>query len=195
MASKEELQRLRVRMSHVLASPKCAYIRFVLGPIQIQSFMFNYIAQAILDDAVHLIIGDPDRGQSYDHRNDTIYYDDLGPNDDAIVHESTHAIIDATNPGLGVSVAIGEAAAYLAEAIFAINDDNRFGTILDPHLATVCHMIAVEAVAYNDKNPGGVYQVSPQQILWMQSKMDSTRQSMDTVWVQNGLEQYIKKYG
>jgi hypothetical protein len=57
-------------------------------------------------------------------------------------HESTHALIDATNPGLEVSVGLGEAAAYLAEAILAIND-GRFGTILDPKLEPVMYFPCV----------------------------------------------------
>ena len=68
-----------MRMKHVLASEKCAYIRFVIGPIHIQQFMYNYIAQAIVDDAVHLGIAASGHDQSYDHRDDTIYFDELDP--------------------------------------------------------------------------------------------------------------------
>src|SRR6516162_9848266 len=100
MASEDDKQPLRLRMRHVLASEKCAYIRFVLGPIHIQQFMYNYIAQAILDDVVHLVIGDPSRGQDYDRRNGTIYFYSPDTSHPAIVHEPSHGVIDATNPGL-----------------------------------------------------------------------------------------------
>jgi hypothetical protein len=180
-------------MSHVLASGKCAYSRFVLGPIRLQQFMFNYIAQAILVDAVHLAVGMA-HSPGYDHDTDTIYLDSFDISDDTIVHESTHALVDATHAGMTAPLGLHETTAYLAEAIFAINDD-RFGTIDDPKLMRASHQVAKNVLAFNASNPGETYRVSPQEILTMQVFMEGNKQGLDKVYTMNGLKNYKQKYG
>jgi hypothetical protein len=73
--------------------------------------MLGYIGSEILRDKVHVREGG---SNWYDHVSNVRSVDDFDTEPHVIVHEATHAVIDATNPGLIITKGSGEAAAYLA---------------------------------------------------------------------------------
>src|SRR2546423_8403338 len=119
MASEEaETSRLRSRAENVLSSPACRAVRFRLDNVAIQTFMYSTIANAIREDRVHMRIG---RSRHYDHLTNTIWLDTADVPPYVIVHEATHAVLDATHVGQNITVGTHEAAAYLAETVYALN--------------------------------------------------------------------------
>jgi hypothetical protein len=114
MASDAEIIRLRARAATILSSSTCQKIRFKLDNIAIQTFMYSYVAGLIRDDHVHINIGS---GNGYEYESNTITYESVDVSPKAIVHEATHAVIDATNPDKYVTKGTHEAAAYLAESV------------------------------------------------------------------------------
>src|SRR6478735_6077685 len=117
--SSEGERRLMQKVDRTLKSKECFAIRFRLDNIGIQTYMYMYIVQAIRENRIHLEIGDGD------HYDDTTnpHTLTLGSADvpaRTIVHEATHAVIDATHKGQKLSRGSNEVAAFLAESIYGL---------------------------------------------------------------------------
>jgi hypothetical protein len=175
MASEKELKQLRLRVGHVLKSPECLEIRFKMGDILIQRFMYTYIAQAIMDDTVHLDIDD---GNGYDHECNTITYDSLDVGPAAIVHEATHALINATNVGKTITKGMHEAAAYLAEALWALNA-GRDVSVDVPHMDRPLRRLARSIQEFNPSNVSGSYVCPPAEVAYLQAVLASSALGME----------------
>ena len=118
MASAAEINKLRARARNILCSSHCNYsIRFKLENIRIQALQFGYIGDLISRGKINIRIGS---GNGYDHRSNTLIFYDVDVEAHVIVHEATHAAIDATHQGVTITKGHGEAAAYLAEMIYSI---------------------------------------------------------------------------
>jgi hypothetical protein len=113
MFGEREKQQLREKAANVLRSATCTSIRFRLDNVRIERSMYPYIAGAILENRVHIEEGG---GDGYDHTTNTIFFQSTGVQPATIVHEATHAVIDATMKGQNITKGTGEAVAYLAEA-------------------------------------------------------------------------------
>src|SRR5262245_58906317 len=124
MASQEDIARMRARVGRLLKSQACLEIRFKISTICIQRFMYTYIGQGVIDDLIHI---DLDNNPVYDPDTRTLGVES-DAKDSTIVHEATHAIINATNPGQVFTKGVHEAAGYLAEAVWAINADREIST-------------------------------------------------------------------
>jgi hypothetical protein len=148
MFNEKELSGLRSRAASILKSQPCSDIRFKLNNITIQKYMYMYIADAILDGHVHVAEGG---GDGYDHESNTIVFQSANIEPAVIVHEATHAVIDATNPGVKVTKGTHEAAAYIAETLFRMST----GAPLDlevPHLIRQVLPLAQQIKAWNARN-------------------------------------------
>jgi hypothetical protein len=140
---------LRARAQGVLTSQICNQIRFKLDNVRIQSFMFGYIGTAIGMGRIKFRVGG---GNGYDHKSNTMFLmsEDVPSNE--IVHEATHAIIDATNPGLTITKGTGEAAAYLAETVYSIVAFGEPRSLDVRFLTRPVAQLARELIAFNS-NP------------------------------------------
>ncbi|MBR1155223.1 hypothetical protein [Bradyrhizobium sp. JYMT SZCCT0428] len=144
-----DLPSFRSRAKGILTSPACNNIRFKLDNVQIRSFMFGYIGDAIARNRVHI---KAEGFNGYDHESDTIFLvsPDVRPHE--LVHEATHAVIDATNRGLVISKGPGEAAAYLAETVYSIVTQGEANSLDVPHLTPPVASLARRLIEYN-KDP------------------------------------------
>jgi hypothetical protein len=164
-----EIAKLRYRMADVLKSRYCTQIRFRVDNVTIQTYMYTYLAQAILENKIHIEIGGgvPHFANEYVYGNDrakTIYFPEIDVKPVTIVHECTHAVLSATNKGTSVTIATHETCAYLAEAVYGLlaNDTHSLEFKgLDSPIFT----LAKAVVAFNQRNPTGCY-VCPQSDLF-----------------------------
>jgi len=157
--------KLQSRVLAVIRSQECLQIRFRLGNVGIQRYMYPYLAGAILNGNVHVCTGD---GSGYEDKDsgtttpNTITLDSDNPDRCKIVHEATHAIIDGTHVGKAITTGHHEAAAFLAEALFCLysgDDDNVNYSV--PHLAPPLFDLARQVQAFNARNPNGLYHCPP----------------------------------
>jgi hypothetical protein len=148
MANDQEIRALRLRAKAILQSRLCQNIRFKLANVHIQSTMWGYIGAAVGENLVHLQVG---TGHHYDPGSNTITFDDDVPEAKIIVHEATHAIIDATHVGQTITTGVHETSAYLAETIFTILTGKE--AHLDvPHLTPSVAQLARRVIAFNSKS-------------------------------------------
>ncbi|PNG26507.1 hypothetical protein [Methylocella silvestris] len=117
---------LRVKVLDVLNSTPCRKIAFVCAGMSIMGYHYSYLAELINRCSVDIQFGSSDgaNGQ-YDDKTDTLRFGRrdagfyaTGESRALIVHECTHAIIDATHPGGIVRRADNEATAWIAETIY-----------------------------------------------------------------------------
>lgn len=176
-------RKLTNRVVRVLSSEECGSIRFRLDNISIQTFMYRHVASAIGDSLSVRIVG----SNSYDDATDTINLESADVSSDAIVHEATHAVIDCTNSGVGVSVGTHEASAYLAEAIYALNCD-RFAQFDYRPMSAPIHRLAEAVRAFNRNNRSGLFRCPTPQVEEIKQILAHSplRQNFDRVYQQNG---------
>ena len=194
MATEAELQNLRVRADSILRTQACNSIHFRVDNVTINSYMTGYIGHAILKDRVHLTV-DSDHTNNYDHRNDTINFYSLNEPSWAIVHESIHAVIDATHGGKTVTVGTGEAVAYIAETVYALNAGLTSHTIDDHRTMSTAYRIAKQIRAYNASGATGVYTVPQGEVDAMKAALmgSNLRQDFTQGFVQNGIYEGPKR--
>jgi hypothetical protein len=156
-----EIAKLRYRMAGILKSRYCMQIRFQVDNVSVQTYMYTYIAQAILQDKIHIAIGGNvphwvNEIKGPGEREKTIYFPEIDVKAVTIVHECTHAVISTTNKGASVALATHETCAYLAEAVYGLlaNDTH---TMEFRGLDRPVFSLAQDVVAYNRRNPSGCY--------------------------------------
>jgi len=156
-----EIAKLRYRMADILKSRHCTQIRFQVDNVTVQTYMYTYLAQTILEDKIHIAIGGSvahwsNENKAPGEREKTIYFPEIDVKATTIVHECTHAVISTTHKGASVSIATHETCAYLAEAVYGllVNDTHNMDFKgLDRPVFT----LAKAVVAYNQRNPSGCY--------------------------------------
>ncbi len=175
MASESEIRALRLRTQAILRSQVCQKIRFKLANVQIQTFMYGYIGSAIADDRVHLRVGN---GHNYNPASNTITFDSEEPDAATIVHEATHAVIDATHVGKTITTGVHETSAYLAETMYTLLTGKD--PFLDvPHLTHPVAQLARSVIAFNKKS-NGVYQCSLSETRGIIAILEHSNLRMDT---------------
>ena len=191
MARPCEIEYLRKRIGQILKSAACLEIRFKVANICIQRFMYTYIGDAILKDDVHLDIAD---ARQYDHTTNVLTLDSYDVAPTVIVHECTHAVINATHVGKSIRNGAHETAAYLAESLWALLTDNDVAVDV-PHLDRRMYDVAKEVKAFNAKNRMGLYELDPAEQHYMEALMRNSgnRTDVDRVDVQVGIPNGKKK--
>ncbi len=170
-------EKLRWRMSRVLHSRECRAIRFKLDNVAIQTYMYAYIGDAITDHVVNVNANASGRG--YDHRSNTITFTSHDIFPAAIVHEATHAIIDATHQGKNISKGTHEAAAYLAETLYSMNCGDDDASVDVPHLDAPLAQLANKVNAYNARHPSGLYVCPGSDVIYIKAILQSSALRMD----------------
>jgi hypothetical protein len=132
-----------------------------MGIIHIGSFMYNYIAQVFLDKRIIIKFGD---SPSFNNVTRELEIQE-DPNDATIVHESTHILIDGCHLGKSITRGEHEAAAYLAESLWALNSNND-NSIDDIHLRIQCSKLAHKAKEYNSSH-SDAYMCDPADIQYI----------------------------
>jgi hypothetical protein len=188
MGSQDPSPALLTRAQRILTSAPANAIRFRLDNVAIHSYMFGYIGSSIADDRVHIRI-DASRGNGYDPAFNTITFTSSDPDTATIVHEATHAVIDATNPGLAVSVATGEAVAYVAESVYALNAGLDDHTIDDRGIMRTAYVLARQIRAFNTTSRTGVFTCPYSDVTALKSALVGSRLAQDFAksFVQDGL--------
>lgn len=153
MANEAEISRLRAKAKTLLTSSVCKQIRFKLDNVAIQYLMYGYVAGLIAEDHVHIKV---ESGDGYDHVFNTMTFSSADPHAATIVHEATHAVIDATNAGKDVTKGTHETAAYLAETIFSLlsGDSPDLGV---PYLTPPLVELAGKVMAFNKSGKSGLF--------------------------------------
>lgn len=119
MSKESEREQLIQKIDRTLKSRECYAIRFQLENIGIQTYMYSFIAQAIHEDRIHAQVGSGDNYNPLTNPS-TLTFSFADPPGRTIVHESTHAVIEATHKGRKIARAANEAAAFLAESIYGL---------------------------------------------------------------------------
>lgn len=176
MVSETELNSLRLRAQGILKSQACMAIRFKIDNVGIQTFMYAYIADAIYKDQVHIRIGE---GRGYDYTSNTITFDSINVDPPIIVHESTHAVIDATHVGKTITVGTHETAAYLAETLYALNSNYNQHIIDDQNIMRSIYKLARKIQNFNSKHQSGLFSCPPDDILYIKRVLEHSALRMN----------------
>ena len=140
---------LKARVINVLRSPACLDIQFTIAGSTIMGYGYGYVADMIKQDGIRIRIGNTGAfTASYDHHGSTptfVFGDPSivsSPDGRAtIVHEATHAVIDAVRKGRTIAFGDNEVAAYLAETIYRMNTNSPLTGPLAPFLIPVARRI------------------------------------------------------
>lgn len=120
--------KLRVKVLGTLNSKACHDIAFEAAGISVMGYHYGYLADLVAQYCIDVKFGvvDPAASAEYDHMTNTLRFANrnLGfyasPAGRAqIVHECTHALIDATQSGKQVRRADNEAICWIAQTIFS----------------------------------------------------------------------------
>jgi hypothetical protein len=138
-----------------------------------------------MDDTVHLAISN---ARHYDHKTNVLTLDSLNVDPPVIVHESTHALINATHVGKSIRCGSHETAAYLAESLWALNTDNDVAVDV-PHLNQRMYRLARRVKEFNSQNRMGLFVCDPAEVQYMETLMriSANGTDVDRVDVQLGI--------
>jgi hypothetical protein len=149
VSRQSETDKLRGRFRS-LKSPILNLVRFQLNNVKIQYLQYNWISDLVVSGKISLTMS---AGRSYDHMTDTLSIDDADAAFNVIVHEATHAIIDACYPGLKITKGTGEACAYLAETVFNIAWKDEAPYLDMNYLTKPVAQLARRVLAFNAGHP------------------------------------------
>lgn len=172
MASEDTL---RSKVSEILNSPACLRIRFRVDAVGIQTYMYSYIAQAVRENRVHIVIHNdknpdgqkiskPERTAEYNPKTNTLLFRSADIYKDAdgkatIVHEATHAVIDATHANGTVRSGQNELAAYLAQMLYSMYSNDKYNKV--GPLAGPIYQLALKVFAFNSEHKSGLFVCDP----------------------------------
>ena len=146
-------QQLLQQVGRILKSNECLAIRFKLENISIHTFTYMYIAQVMLEGRlIRVVVGS---GNGYDNTTTprTLTFASADPQPGTIVHEATHAVIDATHKGQTIQKGANEAAAFLAEAVYELlADESWLGTSTPHYFARAFYKLAKNAINHNSND-------------------------------------------
>jgi hypothetical protein len=142
---------LKKRVVSVLRSPACMSIQFTYVGSTVMGYGYGYVADVIEKGGIQIKIRDTGSFTAgYDHRGSTptFTFSNADPEivsspegSATIVHEATHAVIDAVRKGRTIAFGDNEVAAYLAETIYRINSNAPLTGPLAPLLNPVARRI------------------------------------------------------
>ena len=166
MASAESLRKLMQNLRVTLRSKECRAIRFRMENIGIQTFMYSYIVDAIGNGRISLTIGNGD------HYDDTTTPHSFTFNSDdpparTIVHEATHAVIDATHKGQKMARGTNEAAAFLAESVYGLYTGESMAGQFPGHFARTLNRLAEDVHKFNVANHSGLYVCPSSDVMYL----------------------------
>jgi hypothetical protein len=173
-------------MERILRSQDCFKIRFRLMNVGIDSYMWPYVADVIATGTwLNVSIGG---GNGYDPKTQNVSFSDDNPSPSVIVHEATHILINATHVNKTIRTGVGEAAAYLAEYLFALysgDEDNWSG---QPHLERPLSQLANFVKDYTIKGKASVV-CPPAWVNYIIAilKANAVGQDMDKELLQTGI--------
>jgi hypothetical protein len=150
-------QQLLQQVGRILKSNECLAIRFKLENISIHTFTYMYIAQVMLEGRlIRVVVGS---GNGYDNKTTprTLTFASADPPPRDIVHEATHAVIDATHKGKTIQKGANEAAAFLAEAVYGLSTGESMGPAYPHYFARACRQLAEQVRDFNSKNSSGLF--------------------------------------
>jgi hypothetical protein len=183
-----DLEHIRYRAKSILSSMTCSKIRFRLEIVHIQRHMYAYIGGAIVDRRVPVELGG---GNGYDPDSDppAIHWESVKVAPKAIVHEATHAVINATHVGAFITKATHEAAAYLAESMFELLSGQDPETDVN-HLTGPVTRLAQSAISFHESNPSATFTCPVSDTSLIKSILAASRNAGDywTPKVQVGLK-------
>jgi hypothetical protein len=137
MAESNELKNLREQVGKILTSDACQKINFTLENVRVDGSDYYYVALALLNTTlgpshVKFEIDSTIAAQAqYRIRANTFVFRtagvafDKGDGHQAIVHESTHAVIDAKSAKTKILRITNEMAAYIAGGLYNVFTSNN----------------------------------------------------------------------
>jgi hypothetical protein len=158
MSNASDVQFVRNRYAKGMGASVMNLVRFRLANISIQYMQYAWVGDLVRQGRIHIKV---DSGDSYDHVTDTIGIDDPKCWFHVLVHEGTHAVIDACNPGLSITKGNGEACAYVAETVFNIAWRKEVPDFNVPHLARPVASLARRILSHNERGAKGLFECDP----------------------------------
>jgi len=175
MSSQAKLLR---KIETVLKSRECFAIRFRIENVAIQTHMYQYIVQAIHDNRIRAQVGS---GDGYDDTVNphtlTLSSDDPPPR--TVVHEATHAVIDATHKGQRIVKSTNEIAAFLAESVYGVIASDPM-TSYPHYFVRPLRQLADQVVAFNSSHPSGLFDCPPGDVANLKALLSSLPGSYGT---------------
>lgn len=162
MATDED--QLRNKAESILRPKPCMDIKFTLSGMTLMGYGYGYVAQMLTDGVIKVVIGQTHGFTArYDSSINTLFFGTRNPGDlgtvdgrGTVVHECTHAVVDATQKGKFVAFGNDEVAAYIAQTVYSLNAGDTINTV--GPLSGPLVKIASKIRAYDAE---GVYQVDP----------------------------------
>lgn len=172
MASPEDV--LRAKAVSILRSKACLDIKFSVAGMTLMAYGYGYVADMLAQDVIKVAIGATGVfTAAYDSAHNRITFGTKDPVDLAtadgrgtVVHECTHALIDAIRKGRSVAYGDNEVAAYIAQTVYAMNAGDRFNTISP--VAGPVFSIASKIRNYRGE---GVYTVDPADVVSVRAQI------------------------
>jgi len=170
MSDQDDLRKIVIS---ILRSRACLDIAFKNAGVSIMGYGYGYVADMLEQGKVSATVGNTGGFTAkYDGRTNTMTFgsdalrEALTPSGrGTIVHEATHAVIDAVAPGRTIGYGDEEVSAYLAQTIYALNRRdpiNRVGPLAGP-----AYEIA-ERIR-NFRGDKGIYECTPSEVFGMRA--------------------------
>jgi hypothetical protein len=161
---------LKSRVILILRSAACLNIQFTIVGSTVKGYGYGCVADMIEQGGIGIQIGDtggfrvrythqPDSSPALTFGSDDPTFASSASGRATIVHEATHAVIDAGRKGSAMAGGDDEVAAYLAQAIYSLNAGDAL--IETGPLAGPVHQVARKIK--NFVGPG-IYVVNPDEI-------------------------------
>lgn len=158
---------LRAKTISIIRSRPCLDIAFTIAGMTLMGYGYGYVADMLQDGVIGVAIG-PTGGfdASYDSSANLITFSSPDPAKIAtpsgrgtVVHECSHAVVDAVAKGKSVAYGDDEVAAYIAQTVYSINAGDSFNKV--GPVAGPLYAIATKIIANKTKKDSPVYVVDP----------------------------------
>jgi hypothetical protein len=122
--------------------------------------MYSYITDAIAQGRISAVVGN---GSGYDDLQNphAVVLPSADPAPRPIVHEATHAVIDATHKGQKILKGDNEAAAFLAESVYGLLAGEPMGPECPSYFSRAFRGVAEQIRAFNSTHASGLFPVPP----------------------------------
>jgi hypothetical protein len=170
MSDEDDLRRIVIS---VLRSRGCRDIAFKNAGVSIMGYGYGYVADMLEQLKVGIVLGNTGGfTATYDERTNTFTFganalrEAMTPGGrGTIVHEATHAVIDAVAPGRNIGYGEEEVSAYLAQTIYSLNCGDRINTV--GPLAGPAYEIAQRIRNFPAQKEGHIYECTATEIAAM----------------------------
>ncbi len=197
MASDEDI--LRAKAISILRSKACLDIKFSVAGMTVMAYGYGYVADMLAQNVIKVAIGNTGGfTATYDGLNNKMTFGAKDPVNlstadgrATVVHECTHAVIDAIRKGKSVAYGDDEVAAYIAQTVYSMNAGDSFNKV--GPVAGPLYNVASKIKNYSGQDvymvdPGDVVGVRAQILAIYQAFAKAQGKVVPTSTVMNGID-------